>query len=215
MTESVTSRDLRAMLDMIDAGYQDTPGEGLPSAVAEGLGQLVPCDSISFFELDPGHRHCGGHGCVHKPELAPAFWLHYWACPPCSYPERTGTSGAYGRFRITIRSGNGIARRCTPNIYVISVLSMSSLYACRPFPAVASAAAPPRARRLRRTRQVAAGFAPPASGGRVPGLPAAPGRCAEADCSPMGAAPARRCRKQYCRNRPTALPVRRNSPQAS
>lgn len=90
MTESVTSRDLRAMLDMIDAGYQDTPGEGLPSAVAEGLGQLVPCDSISFFELDPGHRHCGGHGCVHKPELTPAFWLHYWACPPCSYPERTG-----------------------------------------------------------------------------------------------------------------------------
>jgi len=90
MTESVTSRDLRAMLDMIDAGYQDTPGEGLPSAVAEGLGQLVPCDSISFFELDPGHRRCGGHGCAHKPELTPAFWLHYWACPPCSYPERTG-----------------------------------------------------------------------------------------------------------------------------
>lgn len=90
MTESVTDHDLRAMLDMIDAGYQDEPGEGLPFAVAEGLGQLVPCDSISFFELDPGHRWCGGHGCLHKPGLAPAFWLHYRDCPPCSYPELSG-----------------------------------------------------------------------------------------------------------------------------
>jgi DNA-binding CsgD family transcriptional regulator len=90
MTESVTGQDLRAMLDTVNAGYQDEPTEGLPSAVLEGLCQLVPCDSVSFFELDPGHRRCGGHGCIHDPGLAPAFWLHYWGCPPCSYPERSG-----------------------------------------------------------------------------------------------------------------------------
>jgi DNA-binding CsgD family transcriptional regulator len=90
MTESVTGQDLRAMLDTVNAGYQDQPTEGLPSAVLEGLRQLVPCDSMSFFELDPGHRRCGGHGCIHDPGLATAFWLHYWGCPPCSYPERTG-----------------------------------------------------------------------------------------------------------------------------
>jgi hypothetical protein len=44
----VTDHDVRALLDMIDAGYQDEPDNGLPSAVAEGLSQLVPCDSISF-----------------------------------------------------------------------------------------------------------------------------------------------------------------------
>jgi len=73
MTESVTGQDLRAMLDTVNAGYEDEPTEGLPSAVLEGLRQLVPCDSVSFFELDPGHRHCGGHGCIHDPGLAPAF----------------------------------------------------------------------------------------------------------------------------------------------
>lgn len=90
MTESVTGQDLRAMLDTVDAGYQDEPTDGLPSAVLEGLHQLVPCDSVSFFELDPGQRRCGGDGCIHDPGLASAFWLHYWGCPPCSYPERTG-----------------------------------------------------------------------------------------------------------------------------
>jgi hypothetical protein len=49
MTESVTGQDLRAMLDTVNAGYQDEPTEGLPSAVLEGLRQLVPCDSVSFF----------------------------------------------------------------------------------------------------------------------------------------------------------------------
>ncbi len=90
MTESVTVRDLHAMVDLVNRGYDDQPGDGLPVAVLEGLMRLVPCDSICFFELDPGHRHCGGDGCVHDPGLAPIFWFHYWSCPPCSYPERSG-----------------------------------------------------------------------------------------------------------------------------
>ena len=48
------------------------------------------CDSICLFELSPGHRHCTGDGCVHDPGLSPVFWTHYWSCPPCSYPERSG-----------------------------------------------------------------------------------------------------------------------------
>jgi hypothetical protein len=90
MAESMFDRDLRAMLDLISAGYEDEPRDGLPAATLEGLYQLVPCDSICFFELDPGHRRCGGPGCEHEPGLSPAFWFHYWDCPPCSYPERTG-----------------------------------------------------------------------------------------------------------------------------
>src|ERR1017187_5954679 len=71
-----------------------------------GLSRLVPCDSVCFFELSPGHRHCTGDGCVHDPSLSPVFWTHYWSCPPCCYPERSGdfksvtkTSDFYSRLR--------------------------------------------------------------------------------------------------------------------
>ena len=90
MTESVSSRDLRAMMDLIRDGYADEPAKGLPAAVGAGLSRLVRCDSICLFELSPGHRHCTGDGCVHDPGLSPVFWTHYWSCPPCSYPERSG-----------------------------------------------------------------------------------------------------------------------------
>jgi DNA-binding CsgD family transcriptional regulator len=90
VAESMTDRDLRQMADLINAGYEDEPRDGLPDATLEGLGRLVPCDSICFFKLDPRHRRCDGQGCKHEPGLSPVFWLHYWDCPPCSYPERTG-----------------------------------------------------------------------------------------------------------------------------
>lgn len=90
MAESVSSRDLRAMMDLIRDGYANEPAEGLPAAVGAGLSRLVRCDSICLFELSPGHRHCTGDGCVHVPGLSPVFWTHYWSCPPCSYPERSG-----------------------------------------------------------------------------------------------------------------------------
>ena len=106
MAESVSARDLRAMMNLVHDGYADEPADGLPAAVLEGLSRLVPCDSVCFFELSPGHRHCTGDGCVHDPSLSPVFWTHYWSCPPCSYPERSGdfksvtkTSDFYSRLR--------------------------------------------------------------------------------------------------------------------
>jgi hypothetical protein len=90
MAESVSGRDLRAMMDLVHNGYADEPTQGLPAAAAAGLSRLVSCDSICLFELSPGHRHCTGDGCVHDPGLSPVFWAHYWSCPPCSYPEHSG-----------------------------------------------------------------------------------------------------------------------------
>jgi DNA-binding CsgD family transcriptional regulator len=90
MAESVSARDLRAMMNLVHDGYADEPADGLPAAVVAGLSRLVPCDSVCFFELSPGHRHCTGDGCVHDPSLSPVFWTHYWSCPPCCYPERSG-----------------------------------------------------------------------------------------------------------------------------
>ncbi len=90
MAESVSARDLRAMINLVHDGYADEPAQGLSAAVVAGLSQLVRCDSICLFEFSPGHRHCAGDGCVHDPGLSPVFWAHYWSCPPCSYPERSG-----------------------------------------------------------------------------------------------------------------------------
>ena len=106
MAESVSARDLRAMMNLVHDGYAGEPADGLPAAAVEGLSRLVPCDSVCFFELSPGHRHCTGDGCVHDPGLSPVFWTHYWSCPPCCYPERsrdfrsvTKTSDFYSRLR--------------------------------------------------------------------------------------------------------------------
>jgi DNA-binding CsgD family transcriptional regulator len=90
MKDTATGRDLSAMADLVRAGYDDEPADGLPRAVTDGLRRLVSCDSVCFFPLDARHERCGGQGCLHEPDLTRAFWSHYWDCPPCSYPERSG-----------------------------------------------------------------------------------------------------------------------------
>jgi hypothetical protein len=57
MAESVSSRDLRAMMDLIRDGYADEPAEGLPAAVGAGLSRLVRCDSICLFEPGTSALH--------------------------------------------------------------------------------------------------------------------------------------------------------------
>lgn len=105
MSEPVSTKDLRLMMNLVKEGYLDEPGEGLPGAVLEGLMRLVPYDSVCLFELSPGNRHCGGDGCAHDPGLSPLFWTHYWNCPPCSYPERSGD------FKTVIKTSDFYSRR--------------------------------------------------------------------------------------------------------
>ena len=66
MAESVSARDLRAMMNLVHDGYADEPADGLPAAVVEVLSRLVPCDSVCFFELSPGHRHFLSENTVRK-----------------------------------------------------------------------------------------------------------------------------------------------------
>ena len=58
MTISVTpsERDLRAMLDIVNADAADPPPDGLPLPVLDALSQLVRADLLSFFGLDSSNQ---------------------------------------------------------------------------------------------------------------------------------------------------------------
>lgn len=205
MAESVSSRDLRTMMDLIRDGYANEPAEGLPAAVGAGLSRLVRCDSICLFELSPGHRHCTGDGCVHVPGLSPVFWTHYWSCPPCSYPERSGdyksvtkTSDFYSQRQWhSAPMYSEYLRRFGVEDEIVACLP-----ACLPRPAdpsacscAVTAAASPNG-----TSSWPNCCAPPAR--CLPGRPAPPGRRPQTYRTPMGAAPAGRGRTQQRRHCP-------------
>lgn len=98
MTSSVTpsERDLRIMLDIVNADLADPPPDGLPLPVLDALCQLIPADLLSFFGLDsseqadlfmqdlPAEEPSDGD------DDGAAFWAHYWDCAPCCYPDRSG-----------------------------------------------------------------------------------------------------------------------------
>lgn len=214
MAESVSSRDLRAMMDLIRDGYADEPAEGLPAAVGAGLSRLVRCDSICLFELSPGHRHCTGDGCVHDPGLSPVFWTHYWSCPPCSYPERSGD------YKSVTKTSDFYSQRQWHSAPMYSEYLRrfgveDEIVACLPAP-------PGRSLRLL-LRRDSGGFTerdkllvellrpPPAR--CLPGRPAAPDRCPQTYRAPMGAAPAGRGRTQQRRHCPAAIPVGKHRTQ--
>jgi DNA-binding CsgD family transcriptional regulator len=95
MTISVTpsERDLRAMLDVVNADAADPPPDGLPLPVLDALSHLVRADLLSFFGLDSSNQT--DWFMQDFPSEGPAddddvFWAHYWDCLPCSYPDRSG-----------------------------------------------------------------------------------------------------------------------------
>jgi len=97
MTSPVTpsERDLRTMLDIVNADPADPPPDGLPLPVLDALCQLIPADLVSFFGLDSGTRADWFTQDLPAGEPADgdggaAFWAHYWDCEPCSYPDRSG-----------------------------------------------------------------------------------------------------------------------------
>jgi hypothetical protein len=48
----MTESDLRELLDVVHAGYDDEPGDAMPGAVLRGLARLIPCANITFLELE-------------------------------------------------------------------------------------------------------------------------------------------------------------------
>lgn len=90
--------DLRVLLDVVRAGYDDEPGQAMPSAVLHALAKLIPCASITFCELDVRDQVVltdqeVSDAAASASQVAPideVFWAEFWNCRFCSYPERAG-----------------------------------------------------------------------------------------------------------------------------
>jgi DNA-binding CsgD family transcriptional regulator len=99
MTAAVTvsEKDLLALLGIVSDHRDDDPGDGLPLALLGRLMEHIPSDEVSFSGIDSRQQACWfGQGLPanddedgEDPSIG-AFWAHYWACLPCSYPDRSG-----------------------------------------------------------------------------------------------------------------------------
>lgn len=57
MAEMLIERDLHALMAVVEEGRRDCPTEGVPWAILDGLGKLVPGDEVTFCEIrGTGHR---------------------------------------------------------------------------------------------------------------------------------------------------------------
>jgi DNA-binding CsgD family transcriptional regulator len=96
MAETVSEGDVRKLVTLLEEGRRDNPALGLPPIVLDLVQELVPCDFLSFLELEPtNHRcHLGQDSSEVVADLdesdADPFWFHFWDCPPCSYSVVSG-----------------------------------------------------------------------------------------------------------------------------
>lgn len=94
VTAEVTGRDLERVLRLVTDRHDAADDVAMPWSLLSGLMELVPCDSVSSFELDVDQQSARagqelpGEG-EEMHDDAP-FWAHYWDAPACSYPDRTG-----------------------------------------------------------------------------------------------------------------------------
>jgi len=58
---SISERDLRTLLAVIDDGRRDAPGPGVPWALLDGLRGLIRCEEVALVELDLSRRSCLVH----------------------------------------------------------------------------------------------------------------------------------------------------------
>jgi DNA-binding CsgD family transcriptional regulator len=98
MVDTITSNDVRSLVELLEEARRDRPAAGLPPIVLERAQALVRCDQVGFVDFDPtGRRYYldqveadvlvdpdGG-----DPDADP-FWANYWDCQFCSYPSVSG-----------------------------------------------------------------------------------------------------------------------------
>jgi DNA-binding CsgD family transcriptional regulator len=93
---TVKEKDLRTLLGIVGDDRSDLPAEGLPVSLLAELVDQVHCDVLSVFGIDSGQQLCwigqeypadSGGGDEAGDEV---HWAHFWDCPPCCYPDRSG-----------------------------------------------------------------------------------------------------------------------------
>jgi DNA-binding CsgD family transcriptional regulator len=95
---SVTTKDLRRLLDLTDPAHLDEPGSPLPWSLLTGLMDLVGCDGVTYESHDVAKttvihhqstsRFDGGDG-FGDDAVQKSFWKLYWR-GLCDYWPRTG-----------------------------------------------------------------------------------------------------------------------------
>jgi DNA-binding CsgD family transcriptional regulator len=90
---TVSEQDLRTLVHILTDNRADLPAEGLPPSLLSDLADQIRCDTVAFFGLDSGQQMqpFGQEWPADSGDADPqAFWTHYWASAPCSYPDRSG-----------------------------------------------------------------------------------------------------------------------------
>jgi DNA-binding CsgD family transcriptional regulator len=93
---TVSERDLRTLLGIVSGDRGDLPAAGLPLSLLAELQDQIRCDVLSFFGIDSSHRSCWidqeyPADNEYDDEIGDeVHWAHFWDCPPCCYPDRSG-----------------------------------------------------------------------------------------------------------------------------
>jgi len=100
MSCSVSERELRSIVAVVENGRREDPNQAMPWAALEGLRSLIPCDSLVFKELDvptegvPTYQSVDDDGRLLELDgdggANDEFWTLRRGFLPCNYPERTG-----------------------------------------------------------------------------------------------------------------------------
>jgi DNA-binding CsgD family transcriptional regulator len=92
MSTQLGDDDLHAMLEVVNASFDDLPAAGFPIELLSSLCGVVNCDILSAGVVDASGTIDAWSQEV--PSAIPGaddalFWRHYWTSA-CSYPDRTG-----------------------------------------------------------------------------------------------------------------------------
>ena len=93
---TITERDLRTMLDVVDRGRNAEPEELFPRDLLRGLADLVPAEYISYQVSRPlDHEFIGLELVGDDPDdledgWEELFWRSYWEGETCCRPQLTG-----------------------------------------------------------------------------------------------------------------------------
>ena len=97
---TMSSRDLRRLIDLGDPARLADEGDVFPESVLRELADVVACDNVTYSVNDAYRRrnlgivsvicYDGMSSASDDAAMNAFYWRHFWSFPQCSYPDRTG-----------------------------------------------------------------------------------------------------------------------------